>query len=128
MKQDPLYEKVSSKFRQMNQSQLQLEGSRAQEALMQLGLARLYEPGYEDSETLSAEERWLDIQPALNLKARDAAIEEQISKEKERTGGSISPEAEEALRSVADRMFGKDIDRLQSQLSCREKLARLSGT
>jgi hypothetical protein len=87
-----------------------------------LALRHLDDPNTEDRESLSAELLLLEIQLALNLKVRDSTFEAEITRS--RTQGEVTPQVKELVRSLVNGTFGKEIDRLQSQLtSCREKLA-----
>jgi hypothetical protein len=122
MKSDPLYEEISSRL--MSMFELTAEERLAHEALTQLVLKHMDDPNFEDRETVSAEARLLETQLILNLRVRDETVSSELRREMTRTGGLITPQVEEVMRSLANRQFGREIDRVHSQLIiCREKLA-----
>ena len=124
MKTDPLYEVVPPSLRTLSESELATEEQLAHQALIDLAIKHMDQPNYEDAEILSAEKRLLEASLALNLRVRDKTFETQMAKE--RRMGEVTPQVEEIMRSLVNRHFAKDIDRLYSQLlNCREKLSRL---
>lgn len=124
MKTDPLYEEVPPNLRTLSESELATEEQLAHQALIDLAIKHMDQPNYEDAEILSAEKRLLEASLALNLRVREKTFETQMAKE--RRMGEVTPQVEEIMRSLVNRHFAKDIDRLYSQLlNCREKLSRL---
>jgi hypothetical protein len=125
MKTDPLYEEVSPRLRSLSTSELRAEERLAQEALTRLVLEHMDDPNYEDIDTVSSEVRLLETQLILNLRVRDETVNDELRREMTRSGGSVTPQVEEMMRSLANSTFGREIDRAYSQLiMCREKLAR----
>jgi len=124
MTTDPLYDEVSPMLCNMNQQELAAEEQAAREALFRLVLQHIDQPNYRDAHTISAEARLLEVQLALNLKVRDATLEQLVAQEVVNTGRPITAQAERTLRTVVHSGFQRDIDRIADQLArCRESLS-----